>query len=430
MKIVRRARRKSGQTNAAKWKTVGDWGTWGNLVKSAIANGIMAAAYAVAATGYVGGAIAMVVIFGWVTWAANDLIAVKNDMTEDEYYNEAEGRAMDLVERSTYGRIVEHVFRDSPRKRLYSALATLDIFITQIPEPAVIAIFVAGNLQALYPNGLGYTEWIYVAMGYTAMFALVQREAHLVWLGYVGDIALSVGMILTVALCAVQIYTFGPSTETDVILWPSFGWALANHVYAIEDIAFVPRIAEEMKQPKRFAYNYTLCQIFYAMFYITFAMLGYFAFGRNTVSIITTQLGDVYPVVNQVVLWLMVVQTAATMPITIFPESDAVTQLTGKYAPNETLTRVIVGVGSVALAIGFRWFGPLMALVGSFNGVCSLTVPPLLRLILHGRKWSRPRQVFYMFMVALGAVMTGYMIYDAFANAIKVYQSGKGTEDV
>ncbi|KAH7279402.1 hypothetical protein KP509_37G017800 [Ceratopteris richardii] len=179
-------------------------------------------------------------------------------------------------------------------------------------------------------------------------------------------------------------------------------FAIGVGIYAFEGIALVLPLESSMKERKNFGKVLGVAMLCITLLYISFGLMGYFAFGEDTLDIVTLNLGSGWkPTLVKVGLCLGLFFTFAVM---MFPVHQLVEQRLLRGRQSILLRAVIVFIAALC-AIGIPHFGDFLSLIG--NSVCcavAFIVPALCHIKANRKEISKVALGIDYVIIVLGAV--------------------------
>ncbi|XP_043711051.1 amino acid transporter AVT3B-like [Telopea speciosissima] len=247
-------------------------------------------------------------------------------------------------------------------------------------------MFIANTMAYVF-NSSGDTvmgfkpKAFYIWAGFPFQLGLnsIPTLTHLAPLSIFADVV-DIGAMGIVMVEDVQIIT---KQQQDLLAfggWNVLFYGLGVAIYAFEGVGMVLPLETEAKNKEKFGRVLGLSMIFICLMYVSFGVLGYFAFGDETKDIITTNLG--FGLLSNLVQLGLCVNLYFTFPIMMNPVYEVFERrfFEGRYCVWQRWLVVLL-VSLVALSVPN--FADFLSLVGS--SVCVMlgfVLPALFHLMV------------------------------------------------
>eukprot|EP01094_Clydonella_sp_ATCC50884_P017542 TRINITY_DN3071_c0_g1_i2.p1 TRINITY_DN3071_c0_g1~~TRINITY_DN3071_c0_g1_i2.p1 ORF type:complete len:456 (-),score=74.43 TRINITY_DN3071_c0_g1_i2:125-1453(-) len=257
------------------------------------------------------------------------------------------------------------------------------LVLTQFGFCCVYIVFIADN-TAIFIDGVA---WQYLVLAWIIPLILlswIRTMSVLAIVSLFATFAIVMGLLTILVVSVVQIAEIGLS-DLDVDWWmvpKSSLVMLGMGIYAFEGIGVVLPAETAMKEPTRFPLILVLTLILSTFNYIVAGLVPYLAFGRDTNSVITTNLEDFaashdgWNAISNLVTVALVIAIVGTFPLQLFIVSDIVEELIFKsrfeWARNhQTITqcsfRALLVICAAVVALAIPNVGLLISLIGALG---------------------------------------------------------------
>mmetsp|Transcript_36978 Transcript_36978/g.58168 ORF Transcript_36978/g.58168 Transcript_36978/m.58168 type:complete len:460 (-) Transcript_36978:1885-3264(-) len=280
-----------------------------------------------------------------------------------------------------FERVVEEILGPTGRMSVLAA-----IVFTQAGFSTAYCIFVAGNLQLLYP---AHSLYVYGVIQIPILILLCWIRQ----LKYLSPFALGGVFSICLAVFTVCLYCFrqeiipygipeGALLRND---WSSFPIAYGVVVYLFEGIGMILPIEQKMKHPEQFPKVMWSVHLLVATLVSAFGLVGYLAFYLCTAAPIVDNLPPTGPLVVTTV-WSLSIALIFTYPIMMYPVFVILEKaLFGGGAPETKIQhaktmalRAGIVVLSVGIAIGIPQFDLFLSLIGGMGSAQLMFIfPPI-----------------------------------------------------
>lgn len=164
-------------------------------------------------------------------------------------------------------------------------------------------------------------------------------------------------------------------------------FAIGVAIYAFEGFGLVLPLESSMKDTEKFGRVLGLAMVCITLLYMVFGLLGYLAFGDETLDIVTLNLGSSWK--TTIVKASLCVGLFFTFPVMMHPVYEVVERRLVRERPSMILRSTIV-LGAAWCAVAVPQFGDFLSLIG--NSVCCMlafVLPALFHMKAHREDVSK-----------------------------------------
>ncbi|KAJ3776925.1 transmembrane amino acid transporter protein-domain-containing protein [Lentinula raphanica] len=347
-------------------------------------------------------------------------------------------------------KLLAHIILADPRLRSYAdvgrkafgARSTVVISIMFCLELFAVSVILvtlyADSLHVIIPK---YTSDTYKLWGLLLLIPMVFLPLSL--LSYTSIL----GIISTIMMVVVILYdglskpdspgSLRTPAETSFTIssWANLGIAYGLFMAGFSGHAVIPSLARDMVNPEEFDTMINWAFLVATTIYALIGYVGYLMFGPNVSDEISMDLlktPGYNPIMNQAVLWMLVVSPLSKFALTTQPLNAVLEVLIGLESPAASpedmaikmsspvpwsfkallgrMQRIIVTVASVAVSVAVPEFSALMAFLGSFSAFMICIIGPVAAKVAIERKCN----VLDGLILGLGIVMACWGTVAAF----------------
>ncbi|KAJ3719715.1 transmembrane amino acid transporter protein-domain-containing protein [Lentinula raphanica] len=347
-------------------------------------------------------------------------------------------------------KLLAHIILADPRLRSYAdvgrkafgARSTVVISIMFCLELFAVSVILvtlyADSLHVIIPK---YTSDTYKLWGLLLLIPMVFLPLSL--LSYTSIL----GIISTIMMVVVILYdglskpdspgSLRTPAETSFTIssWANLGIAYGLFMAGFSGHAVIPSLARDMVNPEEFDTMINWAFLVATTIYALIGYVGYLMFGPNVSDEISMDLlktPGYNPIMNQAVLWMLVVSPLSKFALTTQPLNAVLEVLIGLESPAASpedmaikmsspvpwsfkallgrMQRIIVTVASVAVSVAVPEFSALMAFLGSFSAFIICIIGPVAAKVAIERKCN----VLDGLILGLGIVMACWGTVAAF----------------
>lgn len=229
--------------------------------------------------------------------------------------------------------------------------------------------------------------YIWVVFPLEVALASIRSLTMLAPFSIFADFANGISMAVVMQQDVATIIKKGISTVSANQGLSTLPFAIGVAIYAYEGVGLVLPLESSMKERKNFGRVLGLAMVCITLIYITFGLLGYFAFGDETLDIVTLNLGSSWK--TTVVKLGLCVGLFFTFSVMMYPVHEVMEQRLARGRPSMILRTLIV-MAATLCAVAVPHFGDFLSLVG--NSVCCMlafVMPALIHMKAHKEDISR-----------------------------------------
>ncbi|XP_050382432.1 amino acid transporter AVT1D [Argentina anserina] len=272
------------------------------------------------------------------------------------------------------------------------------------------------NLAALFPNT--HITFAGIHLDSHEIFVITATLVVLptVWLRNLSLLSyLSVGGVAATILVAILMIWVGAVNQVgfhhkgSALNLSGFPVTIGIYGFCYAGHSVFPNIYTSMKKPSQFPAALIASMAFCLFMYSTVAVCGYLMFGDATKSQFTLNMPEQF-VASKVAIWTTVVNVMTKFAITITPVALSLEELFPKSWMGShfasMLTRTLLVISTLIVALSFPFFGAVMALMGSLLAMLvAIIFPCICNLILHKGKLTKS-QITYCIVIIMVGVMS------------------------
>ncbi|MCO5561538.1 hypothetical protein L7F22_015158 [Adiantum nelumboides] len=350
-------RSKLGNASAAR--------TFGNIIVSIVGTGVLGLPYTFQVSGWASGTLAVVVSAALTYYCMCLLVNTRKKLEE--------GGHADIL---TYGDLGNQAYGS-----LGQTLVDIMVLVSQSGCCVAYLIFIGQNLSSIFMSSTDRQAlFISILLPMQLLMGCVRSLSGLAPFSILADICnvLAMGMVLKDDFNSFQGLN-GVVTFRD---WSGVPFAIGVAVFAYEGFGMTLALEASMKRPCLFSRVLAQAFVLITILYITFGLVGYFAFGENTRDIITLNLPNDWSTI--VVKVGLCIALTFTFPVMMYPVHELVenkliacTYFQKKLAPRPMISKLSLdGIRGMtvlivaAIAVMVPTFSVFISLVGST--VCAM----------------------------------------------------------
>jgi len=276
------------------------------------------------------------------------------------------------------------------------------LYVDLVASSALFLVFIATNLDGLFPNTLRVNEWIFVVA--ISLWPTVLMKLHgLAWLSALGSYVM-VAMVLAI------VFTLFSSAPEDLhanqyVVAHFDATAIGNQVFAFAMHGTLLTIFQDMQRPQD-------AEIMFDRVYLTGFLLkfivgssGYFLFAQNVSDQITLDLPNQF--MRLIITIAVTFKKWLTYALPLEPVARALEDQ--PFRLSRLVSRSsLVGL-TVAVSLWLPKFGLLQSLIGSLCAGCLVLVFPVAFYIkLHGPRMTTLQRVAYSLLLFVSSILVWF----------------------
>ncbi|KAJ0987153.1 hypothetical protein J5N97_005509 [Dioscorea zingiberensis] len=294
-------------------------------------------------------------------------------------------------------------------------LTELLIVISQVAGAIVFLLFISENLSSVFSGShrISPSTFIFILLPLQIALSFITSLKVLSPFSALADACNLLAMVFVLKEDVTQLQSFGGSRSAFNGVW-SLPFACGLAVYCFDGFALTLSLEKSMARPKRFPWVLLQAFIGISIAYFCFGLLGYLAFGDNTMDIITLNLTSSFS--STIVKLGLCMALALSFPMSMHPINEIIEcKLKSCKWISLRAVRVLMVVAVTALATVAPGFSVLVSLIGStLCAMLSFVLPATyhLKLITSLSVWER---VLDCIILVMGAVFAVYGLCSAIA---------------
>ncbi|KAH7689478.1 Amino acid transporters domain-containing protein [Dioscorea alata] len=271
-------------------------------------------------------------------------------------------------------------------------LTELMIVISQLGGTIVFLLFIGENLSSVFSgrHRISPSVFILILLPLQIALSFITSLKVLAPFSALADACNVLAMAFVIKEDVKQLQSFGGSRIAFNGVW-SLPFACGVAVYCFDGFALTLSLEKSMARPKKFPWVLLQAFIGVCIVYTCFGVLGYLAFGDNTMDIITLNLPNS---LSSIIVKLGVsMALALTFPMSMHPIKEIMeAKLKSRKSITLRAARVIMVVAVAVLATAAPDFSVLISFIGStLCALLSFILPALyhLKLVNNLSVWER-----------------------------------------
>jgi len=351
------------------------------------------------------GGLVLLAMLAWVSAHTAKLLCVCIDYVPDD------GRKGLVKVLNTYQDIGEAAYGEKGRR-----FVSFILYVDLVASSALFLIFIANNLNDIFPGRLSPTTWI-IGTACTLLPTVWLKLQKLTFLSALGSYIM---IILVLAILYAALSTAPESLEHNEYHWFRFKMgAVGNMIFAFAMHGTLLTIYRDMRTPADAPALFNKVYLAGYMLKLVVGATGYYLFAQNTSDQIS---------LNLPIAWL---KTGITLAVTLkkwltyaLPLEPVAVDLERDGERRSIRIRSGLVLLTVILAMGLPFFGLFQSLVGSLcAGFLVLLFPLVFYLKLYGNKISRREYGFNTGLLFVSCFLVALASYQALEEGLEMWKS-------